>query len=227
MARLARIVIPGIPHHVTQRGNRRATVFWGDDDYAAYLDLVKEAAIQVGSEIWAYCLMPNHVHMIVVPRDEKGLRGLFADVHRQYTRRINARNKWTGHLWQGRFGPVAMDEAHLVNAIRYVSLNPVRAGLVKKAEDWPWSSVRAHLGLEHNTLVKVDPVQQRMPDFSGQLIVGEHEEMWERLRKAETTGRPIGDKAWLEQMENRTGRALRPKKRGRKRDHADKSKPSP
>ena len=96
MARLARIVIPGIPHHVTQRGNRRATVFWGDDDYAAYLDLVKEAAIQVGSEIWAYCLMPNHVHMIVVPRDEKGLRGLFADVHRQYTRRINARNKHYG-----------------------------------------------------------------------------------------------------------------------------------
>jgi putative transposase len=91
--------------------------------------------------------MPNHVHLIVVPADEDGLRRTFADAHRRYTGFINARHRWTGHLWQGRFGAVVMDETHLFHAMRYVSLNPVRARLVKRAEDWPWSSVRAHLGL--------------------------------------------------------------------------------
>ena len=228
MARLARVVIPNIPHHVTQRGNRRSTVFWDEDDYQAYYDLLLDATIKAGTEVWAYCLMPNHVHMILVPTDEQGLRATFADAHRQYTRRINSRNKWTGHLWQGRFGSVAMDEEHLVNAVRYVSLNPVRAGLVEKAEGWPWSSARAHLGLQQDRLVKVEPVLQRMPDFAAQLAVGEREEFSNRLRKAESVGRPIGSKKWLEKMEKQTGRTLKAKKRGRKVDKTSpKSKLSP
>mgnify|MGYP000160938932 CR=1 FL=1 len=144
MARIARIVIPDIPHHVTQRGNRRETVFFEDHDYRAYLSLLTESARKAATEIWAYCLMPNHVHLILVPSHEDGLRATLGDAHRRYTGRINSRNKWTGHLWQGRFGSVAMDEEHLLNAVRYVSLNPVRAKIVKRAADWPWSSVNTH-----------------------------------------------------------------------------------
>jgi len=103
MTRLARVVIPGLAHHVTQRGNRREPVFFEDDDYQAYLDLIGRAARTSGTQIWSYCLMPNHVHFVLVPSDELGLRRTFAEAHRRYTGRINARFKWTGHLWQGRF----------------------------------------------------------------------------------------------------------------------------
>jgi len=139
MARLARVVIPGSPHHVTQRGNRRAPTFFEEGDYILYLKWLSEAASNARTEIWVYCLMPNHVHVILTPEDEQGLRRTFADLHRRYTRFINARHGWTGHLWQGRFGSVAMDDAYLAHAVRYVAMNPVRAGLVERAEDWRWS----------------------------------------------------------------------------------------
>ncbi|MEM1400599.1 MAG: transposase, partial [Pseudomonadota bacterium] len=124
MARLARLVVPGLPHHVTQRGNRGEPTFLEEGDYALYRDLLAEGAQKAGAEIWAYCLMPNHVHVIVVPSDEDGLRRTFAEAHRRYTGFINTRLRVTGHLWQGRFGSVAMDEDNLLHAIRYVSLNP-------------------------------------------------------------------------------------------------------
>lgn len=214
MARLARIVIPGIPHHVTQRGNRRETVFFEPADYRAYLDMIGEAAKKAETQIIAYCLMPNHVHLILVPADEDGLRATLADAHRRYTRRINARNKWTGHLWQGRFGSVAMDESHLACAVRYVSLNPVRARLVERARDWAWSSVRAHLSGNSDGIVDVRLVLERFPDFAALLKAGEDEEAIKLLRQSESTGRPLGSAKWLQVLERQTGRALVPKKRG-------------
>lgn len=102
MARIARIVVPEVPHHVTQRGNRREPVFFEEADYDYYLTLLREAAERAKTEIWAYCLIPNHVHLILVPSHEDGLRATLGDAHRRYTRYINARNKWAGHLWQGR-----------------------------------------------------------------------------------------------------------------------------
>ncbi len=135
MARLARIVIPGLPHHITQRGNRRQTVFFSDQDYRAYLDLLGDWSAKGGLKIWAYCLMPNHVHLIGVPKTEDSLRAAVAETHRRYTRLINFREGWRGHLWQERFHSFAMDEAYVYRAVRYVELNPVRAGLVKKARD--------------------------------------------------------------------------------------------
>jgi hypothetical protein len=110
--------------------------------------------------------MPNHVHVVLVPGDEHGLRRAFADTHRRNTAYVNARSRWTGHLWQGRFGAVAMDEDHLANAVRYVSLNPVRARLVERAHDWRWSSVRAHLAGKNDHVVKVAPVLERYGDFA-------------------------------------------------------------
>src|SRR6202789_2286051 len=136
MARLARVVIPGLPHHVTQRGNGRARVFFCDEDYALYRDLLAAACRAAGVEIWAYVLMPTHVHLILTPGDSDGLRRALAPAHRRYAGHIHARRKRSGHFWQGRFGAVAMDEEHLGAALRYVALNPVRARLVARAEDW-------------------------------------------------------------------------------------------
>lgn len=217
MVRLPRLIIPGIPYHVTQRGNRRAQTFFEDGDYALYRDLLAQSAERAGAEVWAYCLMPNHVHIIVVPADADGLRRTFADTHRRYTGFINARHRWTGHLWQGRFGAVAMDEAHLVAATRYVAMNPVRARLVSRAEDWPWSSTRAHLGLADDPLVRTRPLHDRYGDFARFLgQAGDDEPAWRALRMSETSGRPLGDDSWLDALEARTGRVLKPRKRGPK-----------
>lgn len=217
MARLPRVVLPGIPHHVTQRGNRRERTFFENGDYALYLDLLSEAAARSGVAIWSYCLMPNHVHIVAVPRDEDGLRRTFRHVHHHYTGYINARMRVTGHLWQGRFSSVAMDEAHLVCALRYVALNPVRARLVDRAEDWRWSSVRAHLAGESNGYVDVAPALERVGNFRD--FLGEpfdEAPTYAALRKAESVGRPVGSKEWLADMEARTGLTLAPGKRGPK-----------
>ncbi len=216
MSLIARIVIPNIPHHVTQRGNRRETVFFEDNDYRAYLSLLTDSARKAETEIWAYCLMPNHVHLILVPSHEDGLRATLGDVHRRYTGRINSRNEWTGHLWQGRFGSVAMDEEHLMNAVRYVSMNPVRAKIVERAADWPWSSVGAHLSGKDSELIKAAPVLDRCPDFAAMLESDESEELNKTLRNAETIGRPIAHSGWVDKIERITGRNFRPQKRGPK-----------
>jgi putative transposase len=228
MARLPRLVLPGYPYHVTQRGNRRQQTFFEDGDYALYRDLLAEAAAKAEAEVWAYCLMPNHVHLIVVPSDEDGLRRTFADAHRRYTGFVNARQRWTGHLWQGRFGAVVMDEAHLAHAMRYVSLNPVRARLVERAEDWRWSSVRAHLAGEDDELVRVAPALERYGTFGKFLgSPADYEDAWRALRRSETTGRPLGQAEWIAELEARTGRALAPKKRGPKPKNSVFSKLSP
>jgi putative transposase len=216
MARLPRLVLPGVPYHVTQRGNRRQQTFFENGDYELYRDLLSDAARRSGASVWAYCLMPNHVHLILVPTDEDGLRRTFADAHRRYTSFINARHRWTGHLWQGRFGAVAMDELHLAAAARYVALNPVRARLVDRAEQWSWSSAAAHLAGEDDGLVEVAPLLDRYGDFRTFLGGEEDQQATRRLRMAETTGRPAGSAQWLAELEEQTGRPLAPQKRGPK-----------
>lgn len=217
MARLPRIVLPGIPHHVTQRGNRREQTFFEDGDYALYLDLLSEAASRYGVEIWSYCLMPNHVHVIAVPRDADALGRTFRHVHRHYTGYVNARLRVTGHLWQGRFSSVAMDEAHLHAAFRYVALNPVRARLVSRAENWRWSSVRAHFAGEDDHVVRVAPALDRIGNFPAFLHEAFDEAFtYAALRKAETIGRPVGSPEWMDDMEKRSGMSIKPKKRGPK-----------
>ena len=217
MARLPRLVLPGIPHHITQRGNRRERTFFEDGDYALYLDLLAEAAGRSGVEIWSYCLMPNHVHVIATPSDEDGLRRTFRYVHRHYTGYINARLRVTGHLWQGRFSSVAMDEPHFVTALRYVALNPVRARLTARAKDWEWSSTRALIAGEDDHVVRVAPALERVGDFAAFLGEEFDEALgYAALRKAESVGRPVGSAEWLADMEARTGKVLAPQKRGPK-----------
>ena len=218
MARIARIVVPDHPHHVTQRGNRRMQVFFGDDDYALYLDLLSARCRKAGVGIWAYCLMPNHVHLILAPSSPRGLGLALGETHRRYSSVINARLRVTGHLFQARYGSVAMDEAHLMAAVRYVALNPVRAGLVARAENWRWSSVAAHLAGEGEGLVNVAPVLERCEGrFADLISTGPSPEHATALRSAETIGRPLGDKTFLDLIAARIGRETRPGKRGPKK----------
>ena len=160
--------------------------------------------------------MPNHVHLLIVPRDEDGLRQSVANAHRRYAARLNARNKWTGHLWQGRYGSVVMDEAHLWHALAYVSLNPVRARLVERAEDWPWSSARAHLTGQSDGITTIAPALERVGDFAAFLDAAHEAASFEPLRRAEITGRPIGGAGFLDGLEARLGRKVKPQRRGRK-----------
>ena len=160
--------------------------------------------------------MPNHVHLILAPRDEDGLRASLAPVHRQYARVIHARRKRSGHFWQSRFGAVVMDEAHLAEAFRYVLLNPVRAGLAKKPEQWPSSSARAYLKGSDDDLTDTGPMLSRFPDMRALLAAEADEEAQRRLRAAETIGRPIGSAGFLKRIERQSGRSLAPQKRGPK-----------
>ena len=215
MARLARLVIPGFPHHVTQRGNRRQQTFFNDGDYAAYVELMRHWCREEGVDIWGYCLMPNHVHLIAVPSNEQGLRRAIGEAHRRYTRRINFREKWRGYLWQGRFASFVMDEPHLLAAARYVELNPVRARLVADAAEWPWSSARAHLKGSDDRLVKTAPLLAMVADWPALLDSALPEEQMRDLREHARTGRPLGSSSFLDRLERMVGRVLRPQKGGR------------
>lgn len=147
---------------MTQRGNRRQRVFFKDDDCALYRDLLGQGCRSNGVEVWFYCLMPNHVHLILVASDATGLSRAVGETHRRCSGYINAGLRVTGHLFQGRFGCVAMDEAHLLAAFRYVALNPVEGKLVALPGDWPWSSAPAHLRGDDDGLVKVQPLLERV-----------------------------------------------------------------
>jgi putative transposase len=216
MARLARAVFPGVPHHVTQRGNGRATTFFRDGDYRLYRDLLAEHARACDVEVWSWVLMPNHVHLILVPPDEDALRRTLAPVHRYYAGHIHTRLQRSGHFWQGRFGCVAMDESHTSAALRYVALNPVRAGLVERASDWSWSSTKVLLGLAHDDgLTARDRALSLYPDYAERLAEGEDKDFSERLRNSESVGRPLGGQAFLNRLEHQSGRALKPARRGR------------
>ena len=216
MARLARVVAAGIPHHVTQRGNRRQTVFFGDDDYRAYVALLAEGCASAGVAVWGYCLMPNLVHLILVPRDETALREALGEAHRRYTRRVNFREGWRGHLWQGRFASVPMDEAHLLACARYVELNPVRARLTATARAWPWSSARAHLAGRDDGLVQAGPLLELVRDWPAFLAEGLDAEAHAAIRSGERTGRPLGAASFVASLERALGRSLMRGKPGRK-----------
>jgi putative transposase len=211
------VVVPGLPHHITQRGNRRQQTSFLPGDYAAYLELMAHWCRQEGVEVWAYCLMPNHVHLIAVPQSEASLRRGVGQAHRRYTRRINFREKWRGYLWQGRFASFVMDEPYLLGAARYVQLNPVRAGLVASAEDSPWSSASAHLAGRDDALVQVAPLLAIIGDWRALLDSALAEEQLRELREHGRTGRPLGSGPFLERLESMVGRVLRARKGGRPR----------
>jgi putative transposase len=167
--------------------------------------------------IWAYCLMPNHVHLIARPESESGLRRAIGEAHRRYTRRINFRNGWRGHLWQGRFASFVMDETHLLACARYVERNPVRAGLCRRPGEYRWSSAAAHLAGRDDALVRVAPLLALEPRWATHLRADPDVDTVRQLRRHEATGRPAGDDSFLRRLERKLGRVLRPRPPGRKR----------
>jgi putative transposase len=218
MSRIARVVFPGVPHHVTQRGNRRAEVFFSDQDRHRYLILLDEYARKHALDIWAWCLMTNHVHFVVVPDRADSLAATFKSVDMRYSQYINRTQGLTGHLWQGRPYSCPLDETHLWAAVRYVERNPVRAGLVDQAEDWPWSSAAGHAGLRKDAIVS-GSLERRpvVSDWRQWLHEDDDDATLERIRRRTRSGRPAGSPTFVVSLEGLAGRRLEPQTIGRPR----------
>ena len=217
MARIARVVIPGCPHHVIQRGNRRQKVFFSDTDKALYITLLRRLVDKHVLSIWAYCLMSNHIHLVAVPaRKDSFAKGL-AEANRKYTCLINIREDWKGYLWQGRFISYPLDDAHCYAAIRYIERNPVRAGLVTRAEDYPWSSARGHIRDVGDPILSRCSLESTIGDWSSYLGQEDSEEDILKFIEHERTGRPLGGEEFVKGLEQTLGRTLTPLRRGRKK----------
>jgi putative transposase len=209
--------VAGVPHHVTQRGNRRQPVFFRESDYGRYLRLMAEWCGRSGVEVWAYCLMPNHVHLVAVPHRRGGLALAIGEAHRRYTLAVNRRERWTGYLWQGRFASNPLDGRYLLAAARYIEQNPVRAGLVREPGDYEYSSARAHLRGRDDLLVKARPLLGLVGDWRGFLAAVADDSDTQLLRLHSRTGRPLGDERFIRMVERKLHRKLAPQKRGPKR----------
>jgi putative transposase len=220
MPRIARIIAPGIPHHITQRGNRRMDTFFCDEDYQTYLILMAEWCLKFNVSVWSYCLMPNHIHLIAVPETEASLRVAIGEAHRRYSVLINRRQKWTGHLWQGRFSSFPMDEIYLLAAAKYIEMNPVRANLAPDPYAWKWSSARAHADGADDILAKVSPLLQLVGEWKLFLRDPAKEDA-DKIRGHERTGRALGSDSFLESLELSLMRVVKRQKAGRKKK-ADK-----
>ncbi len=216
MARVARLVLAGIPHHIIQRGNRRQRTFFKETDHLLYLTLMSKYCAYFQTDVWAYCLMPNHVHLIAVPGATDNLRLAIGEAHQHYTRVINHRQRWKGHLWQDRFRSYPMDIRHMLTAVKYIELNPVNAGMCSKPEDYPWSSARAHLSGKDDRLVKVKPLLDLACDWKDFLDSLPNKEETKVLQAHERSGLPLGSMEFIKRTELMTGRILVPGKRGPK-----------
>lgn len=221
MPRIRRVTCPGVPHHVTQRGNRRAQVFFANPDREEYLRLLRLYSSRHAVEILAYCLMTNHVHLVAVPTTPDGLHRMLRPLHMRYAQRINVIRNWKGHLWQGRYFSSMLDDGYLWAAIRYVELNPVRARMVERAEDYPWSSAAAHCRLLEDSILTQDPAWRsrlkRRDDWSAWLAAGESKDCLDTLRRHADKGLPCGSPEFIDRLERATGRVLRERPQGRPR----------
>jgi len=221
MARLARVVVPGLPHHIVQRGNRRQPVFFKEEDRFVYLDLLKTYGDKFGLEFWAYCLMDNHVHLIAIPKQEDSLAKGIGRAHEAYTRFINFREGWRGYLWQGRFSSYPLDEPYLYAAIRYVERNPVKAKLVKKAEDYPYSSAKAHVFGLSNPLLTDHFLTKEIKDWKSFLLGEDNDQDRLLFEQHSRTGRPLGGETFLKALEQKLGRILTKGKPGPKKEERE------
>jgi putative transposase len=215
MPRIARVVIPGCPHHIIQRGNRRLKVFFCDEDKAFYLTLLGRNMAKYGVSLWAFCLMDNHLHLIAVPETTDSFARAIGSTHMKYTHVINAREDWRGYLWQGRFITYPLDEDSAIAGVRYAERNPVRAKLVQNAWEYPWSSASAHVTGTRHPLLAPSPLDQKIKDWAAFLGQKDDADAVKKLLEHERTGRPLGSEEFVKKLEELTGRVLMPRKRGR------------
>jgi len=218
MPRVARIIAKDYPYHVTQRGNYRQTVFETDTDYRQYLAWLKEYSEKNSLDIWAYCLMSNHVHFVCVPRNDNSLARTLNTLHMRYSQYYNRKKGVTGHLWQGRYYSSMLDEMHLYAAIRYVENNPVRAGIVREPKDYTWSSARAHCDIVSDGILSdTCHLCDEIDDWSQYLRDDETAEVLEQLKMNVISGRPCGDEEFIKEVEAVVGKSLTIRPRGRPR----------
>ncbi|NOQ94893.1 MAG: transposase [Methylophaga sp.] len=218
MPRVARTVFPNIPHHITQRGNRRDDVFFTDDDRQIYLEWLQFYCEKHDVAILAYCLMTNHVHLVLTPHSEAGLQKVLKPLHMRYSQYINKTKNWTGHLWQGRFFSSPLDEAYAWSTIRYVERNPVQAGMIARAEEYQWSSAAAHCGLKEALFLaqlpeSLDGITQG--EWSAWLALPEHQDTINIIQRNIEKGLPCGSDDFIAQLESISKRSLRYKPQGR------------
>lgn len=217
MVKLRRVVSPGDVHMITHRGNRGNTVFLDSGDYDLYLNLLASCARRARTEILAYCLLPDHVHLLAIPSDELGLRATFSETHRRYSAYVNLRQSTSGNLWQGRLASFPLAEPYLSAAIDYIAWNPVRSGHVQRPQDWKWSSIHAHLSLKDDKLVRAAAMHERYGSFAERLAPKRSEnQYWNAIRMSERTGRPLGTPEWIARLEQSSGMTIAYRKRGRK-----------
>jgi putative transposase len=218
MARFPRVVVVDVPHHVTQRGNARQVILSDDADRVAYLGLLRQYSELHRVSLLGYCLMSNHVHLILVPRIAEALAQTLKHTHGRYASYWNARNSSSGHVWQGRFYSCPLDETHLWRALRYVELNPVRAAMVTAAEQWRWSSAAAHCGVgARDALLDIEGWRKRWTtaEWREHLAAAESSTEVAALRQYTHTGRPLGSAEFVAALEHSTLRPLTPRKVGR------------
>ncbi len=219
MPRLARTVFAHLPHHITQRGNRREDVFFDDADRQTYLQWLGEYAAKFKVEVAAYCLMTNHIHLILIPSTDDGLKNVLKPLHMRYAQRLNRARQQQGHVWQGRYFSSTLDHDYFRAALRYVERNPVRARMVRKAENYQWSSARAHCGLASDALLKPMPAWRKdlddITDWTRWLAEPDAEQALLILRRNAMMGLPCGSEKFLRKIEKQAGRSLSFKPQGR------------
>jgi putative transposase len=229
MGRLARVVAVDVPHHLTQRGNDRRFILDCDADRATYLSLLRENIKLYQVSVMGYCLMSNHVHLIVVPRTTDGLAQALKQTHGRYASYWNTVHRASGHVWQGRYYSCPLDEPHLWEALRYTELNPLRARLVATPESWSWSSAASHCGTrvaDEWLCLERWNTQWAAPSWREYLAAGEMESQLAAIRQRTHTGRPWGSAEFVHGLEKTTQRRLTPQKRGpREKIITDRSQP--
>ena len=217
MPRIARVIATEHPHHITQRGNNRAIVFFDDEDRLTYLKLLAVYAEKHHFQIWAYCLMDNHIHLLAVPETETSLARGIGLTNQVYTQYLNRKLNQSGRIWQNRFfSCVVENDQYLWSVARYIERNPVKVGLVDKAEACRWSSAKAHItGANDNLLGTTLWFSPQEQSAYAEFIVAEDEETDNAIRRATRTGRPFGSESFVDLLEFQLQQPLKAKKRGR------------
>ncbi|MDX2426869.1 MAG: transposase [Cycloclasticus sp.] len=218
MPRLARAVFPHIPHHITQRGNRREDVFFSDQNRLFYLELLQHYCRKYTVSVLAYCLMDNHIHLVLTPETEKGLQQVLKPLHMRYAQYINKQKGWKGHLWQGRFFSSALDETYTCSTIRYVERNPVQANMLGEAEQYRWSSAAYHCGLVDSSLLSPLPQEYKTvssEEWSDWLALPESKETVEVVHRNTEKGLPCGSVDFIDRLERLAKRSLHYRPQGR------------
>lgn len=219
MGRFKRIVIPGIAHHITHRGNNQKNIFFNPDDRDRYFTLLKHYSDKHDFRILAYCLMTNHVHIVGIPEKQESLPRVIRDTHQRYSLTLNQRLKRSGHVWQNRYFSCPLDESHLVATLCYTEQNPTRAGMVEYTWEYPWSSARVHLGLmaDKSEVLDMSWWNSKFDPEGWRETLGESvdDKSIDDIRYKTKSGLPLGKKAFRVQLEKRLGRELSKKPRGR------------